>query len=145
MLKLALLAAVSSLAGGQNTTAQLTGMVSDSSGAAIPAAKIRVTNAATGVARDSTSNESGNYTVPLLEPGSYRLEMEKAGFAPVFKTFRLYERLRLQLRGQAEGVMNHPNFAAPNLAPTSSLFGSVNATQTGQEERRIFVGLKLIF
>jgi len=57
----------------------------------------------------------------------------------LFKTFRLYERIRLQLRGEAEGVMNHPNFAAPNLAPTSSLFGSVNATQTGQEERRVFV------
>jgi hypothetical protein len=33
----------------------------------------------------------------------------------------------------------------PNLTPTSTLFGTVNATQTGQEERRIFVGLKLLF
>ena len=63
----------------------------------------------------------------------------------LFKTFRLSERFRLQLRGEAEGVANHPNFAAPNLTPTSSLFGTVNATQTGQEERRIFVGLKLLF
>ena len=63
----------------------------------------------------------------------------------IFKTFRLYERFRLQLRGEAEGVMNHPNFAVPNQVPTNSLFGSVNATQTGQEERRVFVGLKLMF
>jgi hypothetical protein len=63
----------------------------------------------------------------------------------LFKTFQIWERFRLQLRGEAEGVMNHPNFAAPNLVPTSSLFGTVNATQTGQEERRIFVGLKLLF
>jgi carboxypeptidase family protein len=63
----------------------------------------------------------------------------------LFKTFRVMERIRLQLRGEAEGVMNHPNFAAPNLSPSSSLFGTVNATQTGQEERRIFVGLKLLF
>jgi hypothetical protein len=61
------------------------------------------------------------------------------------KTFRLVERLRLQLRGEAEGAMNHPNFATPNTTPTSTLFGQVNATQTGQEERRIFVGLKLIW
>jgi hypothetical protein len=63
----------------------------------------------------------------------------------LFKTFRVLERIKLQLRGEAEGVTNHPNFAAPNTTPTSSLFGSVNATQTNQEERRVFVGLKLIF
>ncbi len=63
----------------------------------------------------------------------------------VFKTFTLREKLRLQLRGEAEGVMNHPNFDTPNMTPTNSLFGAVSATQTGQEERRIFVGLKLLF
>ena len=63
----------------------------------------------------------------------------------LFKNFRLHERLKLQLRAEAEGIMNHPNFSPPNVAPTSSLFGSVTATQTGQEERRVFVGLKLLF
>jgi len=63
----------------------------------------------------------------------------------LFKTFRLHERLKLQLRGEAEGVLNHPNFSAPNVGPVSTLFGSVNSTQTGQEERRVFVGLKLLF
>jgi hypothetical protein len=63
----------------------------------------------------------------------------------IFKTFALTERFRLQLRGEAEGVANHPNFAPPNLTPTSTLFGIVPKTQTGQEERRVFVGLKLMF
>ena len=63
----------------------------------------------------------------------------------LFKTFRVKEKLRLQLRGEAEGVTNHPNFAPPNLTPNSSLFGVVSRTQTAQEERRIFVGLKLMF
>jgi hypothetical protein len=63
----------------------------------------------------------------------------------IHKNFRLWEDVRLQLRGEAEGATNHPNFAAPNTVPTSTLFGRVSATQTGQEERRIFVGLKLIF
>jgi hypothetical protein len=63
----------------------------------------------------------------------------------LFKNFRLHERVKLQLRAEAEGVMNHPNFDPPNVAPTSSLFGSVTRTQTGQEERRVFVGLKLLF
>lgn len=61
------------------------------------------------------------------------------------KNFKVWERLTLQLRGEAEGAMNTPNFAGPNLTPTSTLFGRVTATQTGQEERRIFVGLKLLW
>ena len=61
------------------------------------------------------------------------------------KLFRLREGLNLQLRGQAEGIANHPNFAPPNLAPASTNFGRVTATQTNQEERRVFVGLKLLF
>lgn len=57
----------------------------------------------------------------------------------------MQEKLTLQLRGEAEGAMNHPNFSPPNTVPTSTLFGTVNTTQTGQEERRIFVTLKLMF
>lgn len=63
----------------------------------------------------------------------------------LFKTFSIREKVRVQLRGEAEGVMNHPNFSPPNVNPSNSLFGVVSATQTGQEERRIFVGLKLLF
>ncbi|MBI3680249.1 MAG: TonB-dependent receptor [Acidobacteria bacterium] len=61
------------------------------------------------------------------------------------KNFRLWEHLTAQLRGEAEGAMNHPNFSPPNVNPSSTLFGRVTSTQTGQEERRIFAGLKLLF
>ena len=61
------------------------------------------------------------------------------------KNFRLREGLTLQLRGEAEAAMNHPNFAGPNTSPASTLFGIVTGTQGGQEERRTFVGLKLMF
>jgi len=63
----------------------------------------------------------------------------------LYKTFKIGEAFKLQLRGEAEGAMNHPNFSAPNTTPKSSLFGKVTRTQTRQEERRIFVGLKFIF
>jgi hypothetical protein len=63
----------------------------------------------------------------------------------VQKNFRVTEWLKVQLRGEAEGATNTPNFNPPNTAPANTLFGQVTATQTGQEERRIFVGLKLIF
>lgn len=63
----------------------------------------------------------------------------------VIKDFRVFEGVKVQLRGEAEGATNTPNFSPPNTAPANTLFGRVTATQTGQEERRIFVGLKLIF
>lgn len=63
----------------------------------------------------------------------------------LFKNFRLREGIRLQVRAEAEGAMNHPCFAAPNTTPTSTLFGRVSSTQEAEGARRIFVGLKLIF
>jgi hypothetical protein len=67
----------------QTTTAQITGKVTDASGAVVPGAAVSVTNADTGVTRRVESNESGAYTVPLLHPGNYRASVEKAGFRPV--------------------------------------------------------------
>jgi len=63
----------------------------------------------------------------------------------VQKNFRITEGIKIQLRGEAEGATNTPNFSPPNTAPVNTLFGQVTNTQTGQEERRIFVGLKFIF
>jgi hypothetical protein len=60
--------------------AQITGRVSDSSGAVIPDVKVTVTNTGTGVARETTTNALGYYTVPLLDPGDYKLTAEKPGF-----------------------------------------------------------------
>ncbi len=63
----------------------------------------------------------------------------------LFKSFKLSERVRLQLRADAEGAMNSPHFNPPNLNPVSTLFGSVTATQTGEGERRIFTGVRVTF
>ena len=47
----------------------ITGVVRDSSGAVVPAAKITVTNTATGVNVSVVSNTVGEFTVPNLSPG----------------------------------------------------------------------------
>ncbi len=62
-----------------------------------------------------------------------------------FKNFRLREGLQLQIRGEAEGAANHPNFGLPNMSPANTLFGVISSTNTGEGERRIFAGLKVIF
>ncbi|MBK9168953.1 MAG: carboxypeptidase regulatory-like domain-containing protein [Bryobacterales bacterium] len=50
------------------TSAQLTGTVSDRSGAAVPDAEVTALNVQTGVERKTSSNEQGNYVLPLLPP-----------------------------------------------------------------------------
>ena len=61
----------------------ITGLVMDSSGAAVPDATVTATNDATGVKTTVASDAAGNYATPPLILGTYTLQVEKAGF----KTF----------------------------------------------------------
>ena len=67
----------------QSTFGSITGTVTDKSSAAVPAAKIVVTNVATGVIRRATAGTDGVYTVNDLLPGSYRLQVDATGFSPL--------------------------------------------------------------
>jgi hypothetical protein len=61
--------------------ASLTGVVSDASGAAVPAARITITNTATGVARATATDGAGRYEAPALPAGEYEIRAAKSGFA----------------------------------------------------------------
>jgi hypothetical protein len=78
------LACLASLSFGQ--TAQITGRVTDSTGAVVPGTSITVTNVATGVDRKAATNEAGYYTVPLLPPGEYRVAVRQQGFKPITRS-----------------------------------------------------------
>ncbi|HEX3820406.1 MAG TPA: carboxypeptidase-like regulatory domain-containing protein [Candidatus Sulfotelmatobacter sp.] len=67
----------------QSSNGQLTGLVTDSTGAAVEGVRINATNIATGVAYTSTTNGSGVYVVPQLVPGPYKVSLVKEGFATV--------------------------------------------------------------
>jgi hypothetical protein len=69
-----------SLTFSQMATTQITGAVTDTSGAAIADAIAKATNTQTGVSRESTTNADGLYTIPFLLPGKYDLEIRKTGF-----------------------------------------------------------------
>jgi hypothetical protein len=60
--------------------AQVGGLVTDSSGAAIADVKIVLTNTENGAARETRTNSQGYFTLPLLQPGSYKIKAEKEGF-----------------------------------------------------------------
>lgn len=60
---------------------QIFGAVLDPKGAAIPAAKIKVKNLATGSTRELLSSSEGQYRVVQLDPGAYEVAAEASGFA----------------------------------------------------------------
>jgi len=69
----------------QAITATLLGTVQDVSGAVVPNATVSVTETATGVNRRTASNQEGIYVIPYLSPGTYRVEIEAAGFKKVVR------------------------------------------------------------
>ncbi len=72
-------------------TAQISGLVSDQSGAIVPNAKVTATHVATGLARTTRSGADGLYVLPNLPVGSYRLEVEAPGFETYVQTETLLE------------------------------------------------------
>lgn len=62
------------------TTGKITGLVTDSTGGVLAGASVRVVNLENGLVRSGVSDDSGAYSVPLLPPGSYDLDVELAGF-----------------------------------------------------------------
>ncbi|MBV9885396.1 MAG: carboxypeptidase regulatory-like domain-containing protein, partial [Acidobacteria bacterium] len=58
----------------------ITGVVTDQTGAVVPEAKITVTNVSTGVKSFATTSSAGTYTITDLNPGTYTVTIEAAGF-----------------------------------------------------------------
>ena len=80
VLGVAMLLAASVVPGRAQTEGGISGLVTDSSGAAIPGATVTVTNTATSGTRNTTTNAEGLYTFPAMPPGVYELKVELQGF-----------------------------------------------------------------
>src|SRR5436309_5074401 len=64
----------------QTSTATISGVVKDTTGALIPGASITVKHTETGLTRTAISSETGDYNVPLLPVGAYELATAMPGF-----------------------------------------------------------------
>src|SRR5512133_3705205 len=71
---------LAALCWSQDTRGTITGRVTDPSGAVIAGATVVVSNPATGTKSTLQSNSEGLYRAPLLQPGTYNIEVSAPGF-----------------------------------------------------------------
>src|SRR5947208_3429755 len=77
-------------AAAQQATAQVTGKVTDTTGAIIVSADVTLTNSQTGVSRKTVSNKDGEYLFTFVPIGSYQLTVKQ-------KSFQTYEQKGITL------------------------------------------------
>src|ERR1035437_2500887 len=67
------------------TQGRISGQISDSSGAVIVGAKVTIENRGTQVSRVLSTNSSGDYVAPGIEPGIYSISAEVPNFRKVIR------------------------------------------------------------
>src|SRR6185503_17327816 len=111
---------------GQSINASVGGTVGDATGALIPGVTVTATNTGTNIASTVVSNESGAYSFPSLQPGTYKISAELPGFqTQTFTEVQLggAQQVRLNFTLQvaaAAGTNIEVTVAADTLLATSS-------------------------
>jgi len=79
----AALVAAPAAGGAQTFRGGISGRIVDTTGAVLPGVTVTATNAATGVARTTTTSETGDFSLPDLPLGTYNIEATLQGFQTV--------------------------------------------------------------
>src|SRR5690242_1139366 len=92
-------------------TGDIQGTVIDPTGAVVPGAKITIKNTSTGVTRELTTDQDGQFAALQLELGTYQVTVEKAGLRKLVETavVRSGEKTRVDASmqvGKVEEVVN---------------------------------------
>jgi Carboxypeptidase regulatory-like domain len=119
---------------GQVSTAAITGQVKDPAGRVIPQAEVTVTEEATGIVTSALTNATGEYTLPLLKPGTYDVVVEVPGFSRFEeKALALsagdHPTVDIPLTVGAVGVTVEVSAAPPLLGTEDASVGQVVPTQ----------------
>ncbi len=114
----------------QVTTAELSGIITDPTGAAVGKVKITAANTETGQSKETISDDSGSYLITQLPPGIYNLSAEVSGFRKSVESgvrLEVGQRAKLDIKMQLGQVTETVEVqgAAPLLESQSSTLGSV--------------------
>lgn len=89
------------------TAGTITGVVTDGSGAVLPGVAVTARQTDTGLVRSAVTNETGRYAIASLQPGTYEVRAELAGFKPHLRpdvTLAVAETLAINIVLQLGGV-----------------------------------------
>ncbi|MGH9936099.1 MAG: carboxypeptidase regulatory-like domain-containing protein, partial [Blastocatellia bacterium] len=81
----------------QNYRGAIRGRVTDPQGASIPEAQLKLTEQGTNETRTAKTDRNGDFTISLVRPGSYQLEVEREGFGKYVSTVTLQVNQELRL------------------------------------------------
>jgi hypothetical protein len=95
------LVAFSTSARAQVLYGSIVGTVTDSANLAVPGATVTITHAETNQARETTTNDTGNYVFPNVAAGTYRVEVTLPGFQS-FRSEDIIVRLNTAVRVDAK-------------------------------------------
>ena len=110
----------------QSATGDIQGVIVDSSGAVLPGAAITAINTATGVQRETVTDEQGRFSVPGLQVGPYEVTAALSGFAT-----RRQEAIRLQV-GETLNLRMELGVAA--VADTITVSGTPPVVETTRSQ-----------
>jgi hypothetical protein len=114
----------------QGASGRIVGRVGDPSGAVVARVKITLLNEATGISRDATSNDTGDYSFVEVAPGTYTVQFELTGFKKNVQKGVIVDvnqvvtlNSTLQIGGSQETV--EVTSEAPQVDTTSTQLGAV--------------------
>lgn len=125
---LVLLAAAQAVLLGQGLTGQISGTVTDASGAVISDGDVTLINLNTGMRRQTKTDAEGAYLFPQLLPGRYQIEVSRAGF-------KTYQRSDIDLTATERLVIPPIRLEVGDLTQTISVEAEVVRVQTSSAER----------
>jgi hypothetical protein len=113
--------------------ATLSGTITDSQGGTVPNARVVVKNAATGVSAETTTNTTGAYTMPNLNPGDYEATVTAPGFATTVSKLTLTVGAKQEMNialtvGQVVQTVEVTGAAPQVELQSSTIAGNVSAT-----------------
>jgi hypothetical protein len=119
----------------QAQTARISGKVFDPQGAVVAKAPIQVTNQETKTKLEATSDDNGNYTIPYLPAGSYRILVHLEGFSnfDTYITLGMGQALEFEIQLSLPSARTEVNVAENPITQVETQSSEITGTITGTE------------